>query len=190
MKRLRSINSALNEQNDYIQELESRIEELSKTDEETKTISPKDKIINHDEIEIIHKNNSSGSKFDNDEEIIVSTTNNTSSKKPKLIQEEVEYNGGEIFDFQASPDRKKKGRNSKVANLYNLNPPKQTLLHSSLPSSLQDASYFEIGEQKQSLLAVKKSGTQEKDLRYKKEDGDPSFGDGDVNVETDYDFDN
>ena len=62
-------------------------------------------------------------------------------------------------------------------------------MHSSLPTGIKDSSYFDLNEQKRSLVNWDKAGTVEKDADYKVKYGiDPSFADCDVNLETDYDF--
>lgn len=136
----------LNNQNDYILELEARIEELLKSDEETKALTPDAKGIKSSEIEMIIKD----SKSDPDpSEEVIDATNNSSNKKGSNAKEEIEYVGGEKFNLDTTPRER-----------YNLKPKKQNMLHSSLPKGVQDASYFDINEQRQSLL---------KDLEQKEE---------------------
>jgi hypothetical protein len=89
-----------------------------------------------------------------------------------------------------TPPVKKFKVTSKVADLDTLKPPKNNSLRSSLPACLRDNSYFEPTDQWRTLLGEKKGGTYENSIEGKlKGDEDPSFGDCDVNVETDYDFD-
>lgn len=119
---------------------------------------------------------------DNDEEIII-TTKDTSNKKPVIIREELEYPNEKFMDLMTTPPTKAK-RTSKIGCLMNeLKPPKMNSLHSSLPASLRDTSYFDGKDQVRTLLG----GEACLEQKAKHED-DPSFGDGDVNIDTDYDF--
>ena len=85
-----------------------------------------------------------------------------------------------------SPDVKRK-QILKANDLYSsLKPPKTNSLHSSLPASLRDTSYFDGKDQIRTLLGQIKMRTDEKD----KENKGPefSYNDGDVNIETDFEF--
>lgn len=186
IKENKHLKSQMDEQNEYVKRLEARIEELTTDKEEVKVWTPDDKKRIYNEIEMIDKN-----PLDDDEEVVV-TTHNTSNKKKPDMREEIEYPTGDFFkNMQTPPTKKYRSRANKVAwSVGKFEAPKHNTLRSSLPVCLRETSYFDNEDQKRTLLGEKKGGTYEKTLENKmKEEEDPSFGDGDVNVETDYDFD-
>lgn len=125
---------------------------------------------------------------DEEEEVII-TTKDTSQKKRHVIRKEAVYPTSEFFGLMQTPPAKK----FRPVNLGNTlesikKAPKNSLI-SSLPVCLREASYFDGQDQCRTLLGEKKGGTYEKTNQNKLKDiDDPSFGECDVNIETDYDF--
>ena len=97
----KQLKNQLDEQNDYVMELEARIEkllkrELEKDDSETDHQTPSHKKL-HEEIEIVNK-----SSLEDDDNVII-TTHNTSNKKPLAIRKEAEYPSNALSDLIDSP---------------------------------------------------------------------------------------
>lgn len=179
------LKNSLDEQNLYVQELEARIQELlsSKSDEESKILTPEGKSSKKKEIELINKYSP-----DDEEEVII-TTKDTSHKKVSGMRGEVVYPSNEFMGLMQTPPTKKFKALNKVSHMSTLKPPAKNGIRSSLPAWLRETSYFDNQDQCRILLADKQGGTYEKQHEHKlKEADDPSFGDCDVNIDTDYDF--
>lgn len=137
-----------------------------------------EKSLKHDQIELVIKDSQSESHSkshsDGGEEVI-ETTNNSPVKKVNTGKDQVEYTGGEKFDSDITPRKK-----------YNIRPQKQTNLHNSLPKGIQDSSYFDMNDQRRSLLKypIPDETLEEKQAVEKV----GPFNDCDVNLDTEYDF--
>ncbi|CAI2369926.1 unnamed protein product [Moneuplotes crassus] len=167
----KQLRNQLDEQNDYVMELEARIEKLlSKRDEndsnETDHQTPNHKIL-REEIEIVNK-----SSLEDDDNVII-TTNNTSNKKPLAIRKEAEYPSNDLSELMDSPQIKKFKPITKLTETAR-KVPKNTLI-SSLPLGLRETSYFENIDQCRTLLGEKKGKSDEKIKDESKSPEDPSY---------------
>lgn len=181
---IHNLNNQLWEQNEYVTQLETRIDVLIRENEQIKlNQKQEEKDSSSQEFDIVVKTPDSATPGDN-----AVTTKATSDKKKIEPIEEVEYSGDHFADVMNSPDLKRK-QISKTNNLYSsLRPPKTNSLHSSLPASLRDTSYFDGRDQIRTLLGQNKHRTEEKDKENKEKQGEISYNDGDVNIETDFEF--
>ena len=181
---IHSLNNQLNEQNEYVKELEAKIELLLTERDQSKFLTPEGKEQKDDEIEIVIKSPDSEPHGE-----IIATTKATSNKKKIEPIEEADFSGDHFADIMNSPEIKRK-EIAKINSLYSsLKPPKTNSLHSSLPASLRDTSYFDGKDQIRTLLGQNKGRTDEKYKENReKQEAEISYNDGDVNIETDFEF--
>ena len=182
----KQLRNQLDEQNEYVLELEARIQKLQskdKSEEEEKEdyseIDTPSKEIDG-EIEIINKKS-----YDDEDDVII-TTKPSSQKKVFDVRKEAEYPSEEFGDLVESPEKNYKADSKFSETVGKVS--KNTLI-SSLPVGLRETSYFDNIDQCRTLLGEKRGKSHEKlDKKKLKDPNDPSFGEWELNLETDYDF--
>lgn len=120
-----------------------------------------------------------------DEELVITTKD--SSQKKQVIRKEAVYPSKELTHLMTTPPTKKFKGVSKIGNFLAPSQEKNSL-RSSLPAGLRDTSYFDNQDQFRTLLGEKKGKSLEKLDNKIKDDHDPSYGDCDLNLETEFDF--
>ncbi|CAI2375856.1 unnamed protein product [Moneuplotes crassus] len=178
----KQLKNQLDEQNQYVMELEARVEKLLKQQNDSDDNGTDHQTPNknnlREEIEMVNK-----TSLEEDDSVIV-TPNNDSTKKHLASRKVLDYSSKDLSDCMESPKQSKLKSVSGTVGKVSKN-----TLFSSLPLGLRDTSYFDNIDQCRTLLGEKKEGGSRDKIQNKvPHPDDPSFEDSGPHLETDYDF--